>query len=153
MWVHSHSLYCNSIKKSMTNIILPLTILCNYGNGKYKLPMYCLYIILHTGIMGLIIFLKPGLEPRLWAFSNGKPSPSPVQARQWAGLGRAQMGQAWVGFGLWAQPSTSLGGFGQSVRSGAKDTFFRCCPFCPIGKSGWLLPIRPFGGKGHFLFI
>src|SRR6202034_4281330 len=62
MWVHSHSLYCNSIKKSMTNIILPLTILCNYGNGKYKLPMYCLYIILHAGIIGLIIFLKPGFS-------------------------------------------------------------------------------------------
>src|ERR1700728_3716127 len=103
MWVHSHSLYCNSIKKSMTNIILPLTILCNYGNGKYKLPMYCLYIVLHAGIIGLIIFLKPGLEPRLWAFSYGKPSPSPIQARQWAGLG-----WAWVGFGLWARPSTSL---------------------------------------------
>src|ERR1700728_2670148 len=89
MWVHSHSLYCNSIKKSMTNIILPLTILCNYGNGKYKLPMYCLYIILHAGIIGLIIFLKPGLEPRLWAFSCCKPSSSPIQAHQWAGLGWA----------------------------------------------------------------
>src|ERR1700733_5310112 len=108
MWVHSHSLYCNSIKKSMTNIILPLTILYNYGNGKYKLPMYCLYIIFHAGIISLIIFLKPGLEPRLWAFSYGKPSPSPIQAHQWAGLGWAQMGRAWVGFGLWARPSTSL---------------------------------------------
>src|ERR1700734_1084576 len=108
MWVHSHSLYCNSIKKSMTNIILPLTILCNYGNGKYKLPMYCLYMVLHAGIIGLIIFLKPGLEPRLWAFSYGKPSPSPIQAHQWAGLGPAQTGQAWAGFGLWARPSTSL---------------------------------------------
>src|ERR1700689_4333184 len=108
MWVHSHSLYCNSIKKSMTNIILPLTILCNYGNGKYKLPMYCLYIILHAGIIGLIIFLKPGLEPRLWAFSYGKPGPSPIQARQWAGPGWAQTGWAWAGFGLWARPSTSL---------------------------------------------
>jgi len=68
--------------------------------------MHCLYIILHTGI---IIFLKPGLEPRLWAFSCCKPSPSPIQARWWAGLGRAQMGWAWVGFGLWARPSTSLG--------------------------------------------
>src|ERR1700683_3392603 len=103
MWVHSHSLYCNSIKKSMTNIILPLTILYNYGNGKYKLPMYCLYIILHTGIMGFIIFFKPWLESRLWAFSYGKPGPSPVQACQWARLGRAQMGQAWVGF----RPSTA----------------------------------------------
>jgi hypothetical protein len=36
---------------------------------------------LHAGIIGLIIFLKPGLEPRLWAFSYGKPSPSPIQAR------------------------------------------------------------------------
>src|ERR1700691_5125341 len=90
MWVNSHSLYCNSIKKSMTNIILPLTILCNYGNGKYKLPMYCLYIILHAGIIGLIIFLKPGLEPRLWAFSYGKPGSNGLGlGRLWA-LGPAQ---------------------------------------------------------------
>src|ERR1700729_3542361 len=100
MWVHSHSLYCNSIEKSMTNIILPLTILCNYGNCKYKLPMYCLYIVLHAGIIGLIIFLKPGLEPRLWAFSYGKPSPSPIQARQWAGLKRAGLKQAGLGWAL-----------------------------------------------------
>src|ERR1700683_5370783 len=79
MWVHSQSLYCDSTKKSMTNIILSLIILCNYGNGKYKLPMYCLYIILHAGIIGLIIFLKPGFEP----------SPSPMQAHRWAGLGLA----------------------------------------------------------------
>src|ERR1700720_3187238 len=70
--------------------------------------MYCLYMVLHAGIISLIIFLKPGLEPRLWAFSYGKPSPSPIQARQWAGLGWAQTGWAWVGFGLWARPSTSL---------------------------------------------
>jgi len=70
--------------------------------------MYCLYMVLHAGIISLIIFLKPGLEPRLWAFSYGKPSPSPIQARQWAGLGWAQTGRAWVGFGLWARPSTSL---------------------------------------------
>jgi hypothetical protein len=67
--------------------------------------MHCLYIILHTGI---IIFFKPGPEPRLWAFSCCKPSPSLIQARWWARLGRAQMGWAWVGFGLWARPSTSL---------------------------------------------
>ena len=73
--------------------------------------MYCLYMVLHAGIISLIIFLKPGLEPRLWAFSYGKPSPSPIQARQWAGLGWAQTGRAWVGFGLWAQPSTSLDGW------------------------------------------
>src|ERR1700727_3661068 len=94
MWVHSHSLYCNSIKKSMTNIILPLTILCNYGNGKYKLPMYCLYIILHADIIGLIIFLKLRLEPRLWAFSCCYLSPSPIQAHQWAGLKQARLGCA-----------------------------------------------------------
>jgi hypothetical protein len=82
----------DSTKKSMTNIILSLIIL-------YKLPMYCLYIILYAGIIDLIIFLKPGLEPRLWAFSCCKPSPSPIQARRWAGLGRAQTGRAWVGFG------------------------------------------------------
>jgi len=69
---------------TMTNIILSLIILCNYGNGKYK-PMYCLYIILHGGIIGLIIFSKP----RLWAFSYYKPSPNLIQARRWAGLGWA----------------------------------------------------------------
>src|ERR1700729_3087680 len=105
----------------MTNIILPLTILYNYGNGKYKLPMYCLYIILHAGIIGLIIFLKPGLEPRLWAFSYGKPSPSLIQAHQWAGLGWAQTGRAWVGFGLWARPSTSLGPKGLPTQDPASD--------------------------------
>jgi hypothetical protein len=84
----------------MTNIILPLIILCNYSNGKYKLPMYCLYIILHAGIFGLIIFLKPRLEPRLWAFPYGKPSPSPVQACQWAGLGWAGLKQARLGWAL-----------------------------------------------------
>src|ERR1700728_1143712 len=72
--------------------------------------MYCLYIILHAGIIGLIIFLKPRLEPRLWAFSCCKPSPSPIQAHWRAGLGWGQTGWAWVGFGLWARPSTSLGG-------------------------------------------
>lgn len=48
--------------------------------------MYCLYMVLHAGIISLIIFLKPGLEPRLCA------SPSPIQARKslgWAGLGWA----------------------------------------------------------------
>src|ERR1700677_760924 len=108
MWVHSHSMDCDSTKKSMTNIILSLINLCVYDNGKYKLPIYCLYIILYAGIIGLIIFSKPGLGPRLWAFSCCKPSPSPIQAHRWAGLGRAQMGWAWVGFGLWARPSTSL---------------------------------------------
>ena len=73
------------------------------GIGKYELPMYCLYIILHAGITHLIILLKPALEPRLWPFSFCKPSPSPSQAHRWAGLGRA-----WAGFGLWARPSTSL---------------------------------------------
>ena len=87
MWQHSHCLYCDSTKKSMTNIIWSLIIL-------YMLPMYCLYIILYAGIINLIIFLKPGLEPRLWAFSCCKPSPSPIQARRWAWLG-----QAWVGIG------------------------------------------------------
>ena len=59
--------------------------------------MYCLYIILHVGIIGLIIFLKPRLEPRLWAFSCCKPSPSPIQAHLWAGLG---LGGLWaLGFG------------------------------------------------------
>ena len=70
--------------------------------------MHCLYIILHASIFGLIIFLKPRLKPRLWAFSCCKPSPSPIQAHRWAGPGWAQMGWAWVGFGLWARPSTSL---------------------------------------------
>src|SRR5882762_922580 len=89
MWVHSHSLYCDFTNKSMTNIILSLLFLCNYGNGKYKLGMHCLYIILHTGIIGLIIFLKPGLEP----------SPTPFKPGRWAGLGLD---------GLWVWPSTSL---------------------------------------------
>ena len=59
------------------------------GIGKYELPMYCLYIILHAGMTHLIILLKPGLEPRLWAFSCCKPSPSPIQAHRWAGLWQA----------------------------------------------------------------
>ena len=80
--------------------------------------MYCLYMVLHAGIISLIIFLKPGLEPRLWAFSYGKPSPSPIQARQWAGLGWAQTGRAWVGFGLWARPSTSLLVSAQTLTAG-----------------------------------
>jgi hypothetical protein len=80
----------------MTNIISSLIILCNYGNGKYKLLMYCLYIILHAGIIGLIIFSKPRLEPRLWAFSCYKPSPSPIQAHRWAGLGLKQAGLGWA---------------------------------------------------------
>ena len=63
------------------------------ANINYLCIVYILFCI------GLIIFLKPGLEPRLWAFSCCKPSPSPIQAHQWAGLGRAQMGWAWVGFG------------------------------------------------------
>ena len=51
--------HSDSTKKSMTNIILPLIILCIYGNWKYKLPnVYCLHIILHAGIIELIIFLK-----------------------------------------------------------------------------------------------
>ena len=34
--------------------------------------MHCLYIILHAGIFGLIIFLKPGLSPDfgLWAWPS-----------------------------------------------------------------------------------
>ena len=65
----------------MTNIILPLIILCVYGIEKYKLSnMYCLYIILHAGIVGSIIFLKPGHEAGLWDSSRCKPSPSPIQA-------------------------------------------------------------------------
>jgi hypothetical protein len=62
--------------------------------------MYCLYMVLHAGIISLIIFLKPGLEPRLWAFSYGKPSPSPIQARQWAGLGWAGLKRAGLGWAL-----------------------------------------------------
>jgi hypothetical protein len=64
--------------------------------------MHCLYIILHTGIIGFVIFPKPGLEPRLWAFSCCKPSPSPIQAQQWAGLGLngLGLGRLWaLGFG------------------------------------------------------
>src|ERR1700677_4547173 len=72
------------------------------ANINYLCIVYILFCI------GLIIFLKPGLEPRLWAFSCCKPSPSPIQAHQWAGLGWAQTGWAGVGFGLWARPSTSL---------------------------------------------
>ena len=62
--------------------------------------MYCLYMVLHAGIIRLIIFLKPGLEPRLWAFSYGKPSPSPIQAHQWAGLGWAGLKRAGLGWAL-----------------------------------------------------
>jgi hypothetical protein len=79
----------------MTNILM---ILCH---GKYKLP--CLNIILHAGIIGLIVFLKPGPEPGLRASSCRKHSPSSIQACRWAGLGQAQMGWA-LGFG----PSISL---------------------------------------------
>ena len=43
----------------MINIILSLRILCNYVNSQYKLPMHYLYIILHAGVIGLIIFLMP----------------------------------------------------------------------------------------------
>jgi hypothetical protein len=56
--------------------------------------MYCLYIILHADIIGLIIFLKLRLEPRLWAFSCCYLSPSPIQAHQWAGLKQARLGCA-----------------------------------------------------------
>jgi hypothetical protein len=45
--------------------------------------------VLHAGIIGLITFLKPGLEPKLWPFSCCKPSPSPIQACRWAGVGWA----------------------------------------------------------------
>ena len=63
----------------MVDIILSLIFLCNYGIGTYELPMYCLYINLHAGIIGLIIFLKPRLEP----------GPIPIQAWRCAGLGQA----------------------------------------------------------------
>jgi hypothetical protein len=69
----------------MRKKILFLIILCNY-DGKYKLPIYFIIIIFQASIIDLIIFLKP--------------SPSPIQAQQWAGLGQAQMGWAWaLGFG------------------------------------------------------
>ena len=50
-----------------TRQILSLIIL-NYGNGKYKLPMYFIIIILHASTIDLMIFLTPRLEPGLWAF-------------------------------------------------------------------------------------
>src|ERR1700735_2790218 len=90
MWVHSHALYCEFTKKSMTNLILSLIILCNYGNGKYKLPMHCLYIILHAGIISLIIFLKPRNELTQQVGQAG-----PCSIRPGCGV-------------LWAQPTTSL---------------------------------------------
>jgi hypothetical protein len=71
------------------------------GIGKYELPMYCLYIILHARITHLIILLMLGLEPRLWAFSCCKPSPSQIQAHRWAGLG-------WAGL-KWAALEQALG--------------------------------------------
>src|ERR1700727_60240 len=89
MWVHSHALYCDFTKKSMTNLILSLIILCNYGNGKYKLPMHCLYIILHAGIISLIIFLKPRLE-----LTQPKPNSSPASGPGWARLEQARLGRA-----------------------------------------------------------
>ena len=102
MWVPSHTLYCNFTNKSMTNIILSLLFLCNYGNGKYKVPVHCLHIILCTGIIGLIIFLKPELEPRLCSDllmlqAQLNPDSSPVGGLCLAGL-------RWA-LGL---PSTSL---------------------------------------------
>jgi hypothetical protein len=65
-------------------------------------------LTLCIGLQGIIAHLKPGLKPGLWAFTPCKPSPSPIEARNWAGLGWAPVGRAWVGFGLWARPSTSL---------------------------------------------
>ena len=46
-------------------------------------------LTLCIGLQGLIAHLKPGL----WAFTPCKPSPSPIEARNWAGLGLG---------GLWA---------------------------------------------------
>ena len=48
----------------MTNIINVVNNFMYCGIGKYELPMYCLYIILHAGITHLIILLKPGLWAR-----------------------------------------------------------------------------------------
>jgi hypothetical protein len=36
------------------------------------------------------------------------PAKAHFRPGTWAGLGRAQMGWAWAGFGLWAWPGTSL---------------------------------------------
>src|ERR1700691_2513883 len=47
-----------------------------------------------ANIIDLIIFLKPGLESRLWAFSCCKPSLSPIQAHWWARLKWAGLGWA-----------------------------------------------------------
>ena len=61
----------------------------------------CIVYYLHAGIVGLIIFLKPGPEPRLWTSLCCKPSSSLIQSQQ---VGQAQTGKAWMGFG----PSPAL---------------------------------------------
>ena len=50
-------------------------------------------LTLCIGLQGLVAHLKPRLKPGLWAFTPCKPSPSPIEARIWAGLGWA------LGFG------------------------------------------------------
>jgi len=50
-------------------------------------------VILQTAV-------KPGLKPRLWALKISSPAQSPHEAHYWAGLGQAQTGLAWLGFGL-----------------------------------------------------
>ena len=63
MRVHSHSLYCESTKKSMTIVLTNFMVVAkiNYLHNYYFAWKYC----------GLIIFLKLGL----------------IQAQQWVGLG------------------------------------------------------------------
>ena len=46
-------------------------------------------LTLCIGLQGLIAHLMPGLKPGLWAFTPCKPSPSPIEARNWAGMGQA----------------------------------------------------------------
>jgi hypothetical protein len=54
---------------------------------------------LHAGIIGLIIFLKPGLEAQALGFPmlQAQPKPHSSPPVGWAGLGLG---------GLWAWPST-----------------------------------------------
>jgi len=66
--------------------------------------MYCLYIILHTVIIGLIIFLKPGLEPGFGLSHVVSTAQAQSKPGRWVGLGSNGPGLG----GLWAWPSTSL---------------------------------------------
>jgi hypothetical protein len=79
----------------------------------------CIYLIACSYIYSMVVYSmmnisiiqvvsKPRLEPGPQAFTSAKPGPSPLPAHSQAGLGWAQMGWAWVGFGLQAQPSTPL---------------------------------------------